>query len=80
METVSITIQYRTQKWSTGASKNDPYRPRRPEDSAYYQCVEDHFETFEQLYTIYLDDSESQDLPSDSFYAHPDYPMDSYVS
>ncbi len=28
--------------------------------------------------TIYLDDSESQDLPSDSFYAHPDYPMDSY--
>jgi len=30
--------------------------------------------------TIYLDDSESQDLPSDSFYAHPDYPMDSYLS
>jgi hypothetical protein len=30
--------------------------------------------------TIYLDYSESQDLPSDSFYAHPDYPMDSYLS
>jgi hypothetical protein len=30
--------------------------------------------------TIYLDDSESQDLPFDSFYAHPDYPMDSYLS
>jgi hypothetical protein len=30
--------------------------------------------------TIYLDDSESQDLPSDSFYAHPDYPMDAYLS
>jgi hypothetical protein len=24
---------------------------------------------------IYLDDSESQILSSDSFYAHPDYPM-----
>ena len=30
--------------------------------------------------TIYLDDSESQDLPSDSFYTHPDYLMDSYLS
>ena len=30
--------------------------------------------------TIYLDDSESQILSPDSFYAHPDYPMDSYVS
>lgn len=27
--------------------------------------------------TIYLDDSESQILSPDSFYAHPDYPMDS---
>jgi len=27
--------------------------------------------------TIYLDDSESQILPPDSFYAHQDYPMDS---
>ena len=26
--------------------------------------------------TIYLDDSESQILSPDSFYAHPDYPMD----
>ena len=30
--------------------------------------------------TIYLDDSESQVLSPDSFYAHPDYPMDSYLS
>ena len=30
--------------------------------------------------TIYLDDSESQILPADSFYAHLDYPLDSYVS
>jgi hypothetical protein len=30
--------------------------------------------------TIYLDDSESQISSPDSFYAHPDYPMDSYVS
>jgi hypothetical protein len=29
---------------------------------------------------IYLDDSESQILSPDSFYAHPDYPMDSYLS
>jgi hypothetical protein len=28
--------------------------------------------------TIYLDDSESQILSPDSFYAHPDYPMDYY--
>ena len=28
---------------------------------------------------IYLDDSESQILSPDSFYAHPDYPMDSYL-
>lgn len=26
------------------------YRPRRPQDSPYYQCVEDHFEEFEQIY------------------------------
>jgi len=48
LDATSITIQHRTQKWSQGA--NDPYRPRRPEDSAYYQCVEDHFEHFEQVY------------------------------
>ena len=30
--------------------------------------------------TIYLDDSESQISSPDSFYAHPDYPMDSYLS
>jgi len=26
------------------------YRPRGPQDSPYYHCVEDHFETFEQVY------------------------------
>ena len=30
--------------------------------------------------TIYLDDSESQILSPDSFYVHPDCPMDSYLS
>lgn len=30
--------------------------------------------------TIYLDNSDSQILSPDSFYAHPDYPMDSYLS
>jgi hypothetical protein len=26
------------------------YRPRRPQDSAFYQCIEDHFEAFEIVY------------------------------
>jgi len=26
------------------------YRPRKPQQSLYYQCVEDHFEIFEQVY------------------------------
>ena len=26
------------------------YRPRNPNLSQYYQCVEDHFETLEQVY------------------------------
>jgi predicted Zn-dependent peptidase len=30
--------------------------------------------------TIYLDDLESQILSPDSFYVHPDYPRDSYLS
>jgi hypothetical protein len=49
-KTASITIQHGTQKWGKGASENGIYRPRRPENSAYYQCVEDHFEDFEQVY------------------------------
>jgi hypothetical protein len=49
-KTASITIQHGTQKWSKGASENGIYRPRQPENSAYYQCVEDHFEDFEQVY------------------------------
>ena len=26
------------------------YRQRDPQNSPYYQCVEDHFETFEEVY------------------------------
>jgi hypothetical protein len=26
------------------------YRPRNPQSSDYYRCVEDHFETFIQVY------------------------------
>jgi len=26
------------------------YRPRKPQESQYYQCVEDHFERFERVY------------------------------
>ena len=26
------------------------YRPRKPRNSPYYQCVEDHLEAFEQVY------------------------------
>jgi hypothetical protein len=26
------------------------YRPRQPQNSSYYQCVQDHFETFDQVY------------------------------
>ena len=26
------------------------YQPRNPQNSAYYRCVEDNFETFEQVY------------------------------
>jgi hypothetical protein len=26
------------------------YRPRKPQDSQYYQCIEDHFEEFERIY------------------------------
>ena len=49
-KTASTTIQPGTQKWGKGASANGIYRPRRPKNSAYYQCVEDHFEDFRQLY------------------------------
>ena len=29
---------------------SDVYRPRKPQNSQYYQCVEDHFEEFERIY------------------------------
>ena len=28
------------------------YRQRKPQSSPYYQCVEDHFETFERVYDL----------------------------
>jgi len=31
-------------------STSEVYRSRKPKNSQYYQCVEDHFETFEQVY------------------------------
>ena len=31
-------------------STSPVYRPRKPQDSQYYQCVQDHFETLEQVY------------------------------
>ena len=33
-----------------GPPENALYRPRRLQDSSYYHCVEDHFETFERVY------------------------------
>ena len=35
---------------SSAHTKLDVYRQRKPQDSAYYRCVEDCFETFEQVY------------------------------
>jgi hypothetical protein len=29
------------------------YRPREPQNSSYYQCVQDHFEGFERVYKGY---------------------------
>ena len=26
------------------------YRPRKPQDSQYYQCIEDHIKEFERIY------------------------------
>jgi len=30
-------------------TRSDQYRPHSPQNSQYYQCIEDHFETFEQV-------------------------------
>ena len=35
---------------SSAHTKLDVYRQRKPQESAYYRCVEDCFETFEQVY------------------------------
>jgi NAD-dependent SIR2 family protein deacetylase len=29
------------------------YRPRQPQNSSYYQCVQDHFEGFERRYGFF---------------------------
>jgi len=49
-ETPPITIQHRNRKGEIDPSGNPLYRPRRSQDSSYYHCVEDHFETFERVY------------------------------
>ena len=35
---------------SSAHTELDVYRQRKPQDSAFYRCVEDCFETFEQVY------------------------------
>ena len=45
-----IPTQHSIWQRRKGPSENGLYRPRRPESSAYYQCVEDHFEEFERVY------------------------------
>lgn len=40
----------RSQPKGPGLAEAAVYRPRRPQDSTYYQCVEDHFEDFERVY------------------------------
>ena len=40
------------------------YRPRKPQESAYYQCIEDHFETLEQVY----DDIKHNGWPEPAIY------------
>ncbi len=35
---------------SSAHTKLGVYRQRKPQDSAYYRCVEDCFETLEQVY------------------------------
>ncbi len=53
------------------------------EDEEVIKKILKHFGLWEvkaPSVTIYLDDSESQVLSPDSFYVHPDYPMDSYLS
>ncbi len=39
-----------TAQKNTGSHPSAAYRPRKPQSSAYYQCVEAHFEVFEQVY------------------------------
>ena len=45
-----IPTQHSIWQKKKGPPENALYRPRRPQDSSYYHCVEDHFETFEQVY------------------------------
>jgi hypothetical protein len=49
-KTSPITVQHRTRNGRKDSPENPLYRPRRAQDSVYYQCVEDHFEDFEQVY------------------------------
>ena len=46
------------------------YRPHSPETSQYYQCVDDNFETFEQVY----DDRFPKQYGFLWLYVDPEYP------
>ena len=52
-QTSFIPTQHCIWQRRKGSLENALYRPRRPQDSSYYHCVEDHFETFERVYGFY---------------------------
>ena len=72
------------------------YRPRNPQNSAYYRCVEDHFESFEQAYEERFERQYGFFRPyvkrsftgiltvvipiEDQLYKDPDYPIETYAS
>ena len=49
-QTSFIPTQHSIWQRRKGPPENALYRPRRLQDSSYYPCVEDHFETFERVY------------------------------
>jgi hypothetical protein len=49
-QTSFIPTQHSIWQRRKGSPENALYRPRRPQNSSYYHCIEDHFETFERVY------------------------------
>jgi len=41
--------QWRSRPTGAGLAEAGVYRPRSPQESGYYQCVEDHFEEYERV-------------------------------